>query len=412
MRGPEARFPIRTVDELKMSQQEEADALKEMVVMKTFHSRRKAEFDAFGDKQIKLRYQLSQYLIDPNRYRFRKVVRVLALVLTFVYKISKNVPKVRENKIFCHVSPTGLPNILTCSDDKYLVTTGRFKDIEGSSCKVGLVVEVTEVMLKAAFNYFVMKATNEAKKFLEKYKYVNISKDIDGVLYYSGRILTDYSFGGTPELCEAAIDLCRTTFCVPVMDQYSPVAISIALEIHWHHPDVQHRGIEAITRQMERVVHIVAGHKLATSIKDGCKRCRHLYKKSVEMAMGPIQEVNLCIAPPFFATQVDIFGPYKAYSRANKRATIKAWYLIFCCCTTSATDIRVMEDYSSEAVVMAFIRFSCSFGYPKYLLPDAGSQLIKSCDDMKYSYADVKQELSTDYGVQCSMPCLWTLRAW
>ena len=404
MSGPEEAFPIRTADEIKLSKQEEADALKEMVVMKTFHNRREAEFDAWGDKQIKLRYQFSRYLIDPNRFRFRKVVRVLALALTFVYKISRKVPKVRKNRIFHHQAPSGLPDILTCSDDRYLTTTGYLKDIEGSNCKVGSVVEVTENMLKAAFSYFAMKATAEAKKFVEKYKYIHISKEIDGVLYYSGRILSDYRFDGTPELCEAAIDLCRTTFCVPVMDQYSPVAISIALEIHWHHSDVQHRGIEAITRQMERVAHIIAGHKLATSIKDGCKKCRALNKKSVEMAMGPIQDANLCIAPPFFATQVDIFGPFKAYSLANKRATIKVWYLIFCCCTTCATDVRVMEDYSSEAVVMAFIRLSCSYGYPKYLLPDAGSQLIKSCDEMKYSYADVKQELSTDYGVQYS-PC-------
>ena len=404
MRGPEVDFPIRTADQIKLTKQEEADALQEMVVIKTFHSRRKAEFDAFGDQQIRLRYQFSKYVIDPNRFRFRKVVRILALVLTFIHKISKNVPKIRENKIFCHESPTELPDILACSDDKYLLTTGQFKDISGSPCQVGLVVEITEVMLKAAFYYFVLKGTNEVKKFLENYKYINISKEIDGVLYYSGRILTDYEFGGNPELCEAAIDLCRTTFCVPVMDQYSPVAISIALEIHWHHPDVQHRGIEVITRQMERVAHIIAGQKLATSIKEGCRRCRLLYKRSVEMAMGPIRDANLSIAPPFYATQVDIFGPFKAYSKANKRATIKVWYLIFCCCTTSAIDIRVMDDYSSEAVVMAFIRFSCSFGYPKLLLPDAGSQLIKGCEDMNYSYTDVKQKLSTEYGVQY-VPC-------
>ena len=152
------------------------------------------------------------------------------------------------------------------------------------------------------------------------------------------------------------------------------------------------------------LVHIIGGRKLAMFIKRGCKRCRILNKESIELAMGPVQDVNLCIAPPFFASQIDIFGPFKSYSNVNKRATVKVWFLLLCCCTTGAIDIRVMDDYSTESVVLAFIRFSCRFGYPKYVLPDAGSQLIKSCQDMRYSYTDLKQKLSTDYGVQFT-PC-------
>ena len=67
--------------------------------------------------------------------------------------------------------------------------------------------------------------------------------------------------------------------------------------------------------------------------------------------MGPIQNMNLCIAPAFYACQIDIFGPFKSYSSANKRATIKVWFLIFCCCTTGAINTRAMEDYSSDSVV-------------------------------------------------------------
>ena len=87
-------------------------------------------------------------------------------------------------------------------------------------------------------------------------------------------------------------------------------------------------------------------------IKEGCKRCRILNRESIEVAMGPIQDVNLCIAPAFYATQVDIFGPFKCYSVANKRATLKIWFVIFCCCTTGAINIRAMEDYSTDAFVL------------------------------------------------------------
>ena len=74
----------------------------------------------------------------------------------------------------------------------------------------------------------------------------------------------------------------------------------------------------------------------------------------IDVIMGPIQNVNLCIAPAFFANQVDIFSPFKSYSSVNKRASMKVWFLIFCCCTTGqggggGVDIRVLEDYSTDS---------------------------------------------------------------
>ena len=248
--------------------------------------------------------------------------------------------------------------ILKSSSDRYIVTTGLVHDASLKANNVGVnVIELSEHMLRSSMTYFSLKSSKEVKHFLSKTKYQNITKEIDGIFYYSGRILEDYKCDGYPELCEAAINLCSTSFCVPVMDQYSPVDISIALEVHWYQSDVKHPGIEAIFRKMLGVAFIIGGRKLAISIKRGCKKCRILHKKSVEVAMGPIPSINLCIAPAYYACQIGIFGPFKSYSSANKRATIKVWFLMFCCCTTGAIDIRTMEDYSSDSVVMAFIRF-------------------------------------------------------
>ena len=37
-------------------------------------------------------------------------------------------------------------------------------------------------------------------------------------------------------------------------------------------------------------------------------------------------------------------------------------------------------------------------------MPDAGSQLLKTCEDMRYSFTDVKQKLAFEYDVDYS-PC-------
>ena len=58
-----------------------------------------------------------------------------------------------------------------------------------------------------------------------------------------------------------------------------------------------------------------------------------------------------------------------------------------------------MEDYSTDAFLLAFIRFSCRFGYPKALNVDEGSQLVKGCKEMVISFTDLQQKLSVEYGI-------------
>ena len=53
-----------------------------------------------------------------------------------------------------------------------------------------------------------------------------------------------------------------------------------------------------------------------------------------------------------------------------------------------------MEDYSTTAFIQTFTRFSCDVGYPKKLLPDEGSQLIKGCTSVKLDIRDIKSRSS------------------
>ena len=76
---------------------------------------------------------------------------------------------------------------------------------------------------------------------------------------------------------------------------------------------------------------------------------------------------NLRIAPAFYATEVGLCGPFKAYSPKSKRKTIKIWLAVYCCMSASTTLIKAMEDYSITAFIQSFVRFSCEVGYPKLI---------------------------------------------
>ena len=75
---------------------------------------------------------------------FRKVVRILALVLTFIKNISKKFLKVQKNIIFHHEWPGILPDVLKINKDKYILTTGSF------TCAGGKVIEMSDNMLKVS----------------------------------------------------------------------------------------------------------------------------------------------------------------------------------------------------------------------------------------------------------------------
>ena len=98
--------------------------------------------------------------------------------------------------------------------------------------------------------------------------------------------------------------------------------------------------------------------------------------------MELVSDFNMVITPAFYITQVDLAGPFQAFSQHHKRTTVKVWLSIFRCTTTSSVSIKVMEDYTSTSIIQALTRFSCEVGYPKMLLLDKGSQLVKSCENM------------------------------
>ena len=345
MHKPVNDFPTQSAEELKLTESSLIEVKKEQNIVKI-------HFSSLS-KEMADRYKFSKYVIDPNRHQFSQVVRVVAYVLKFARALINRLKKIKAP-----------PSESLTNQD---------------------IVE--------AESYFFQKGTLEVKRFLPKSKYHTITKEVNGILLYTGRILPEDNVSIVGRFTHNIKDLTSMSFCVPVLDRKSPIAYAIALDVHWNHPTVNHSGVETTLRYVESIAHIIEGRKLVKYIKKSCHRCRFLAKRTVDIAMGPTSEYNITIAPAFYFTQVDLSGPYSSYSSHNKRATVKIWLVVFCCCSTSATSIKIMDTYSTPSFVMAFTRFSCNHGYPKKLLCDEGSQLVKACKEMKLNFLDIKSQL-------------------
>ncbi len=401
----QSEFPIKSMNQLKLSDDDLTAHDKELQksdvidndwihqqLSKTYSNCYSVLTKNVEDK-IAERYALSNYLIDPLKFRFRKIVRILAIVILFVSKLKLKVHKRNWDAEFRNWN---LHDQFKFTDDKVITTHGSndFPFV----CAEGLTIELTEYYLRCALTYFFMKASLEVKNFMNKKSYKNMSTDKNGVLLYTGRLLPSQKIDDQLHLADVCTDLSMNTFCVPLVDKFSPLAYAIVNEVHWYDEVVWHSGNETVLRQVLKMAYIFEGRLLVSQFRSDCPRCKFLNKKHLEVSMGPVSNDHLCVAPAFYNSQIDLFGPFSSYSFANKRATIKIWFVIFCCCTTGAVDLKVMDDYSTPSFVLAFTRFSCKVGYPKKLLPDAGSQLVKGCDNMRIVFSDVRSRLS-EFGV-------------
>ena len=198
------------------------------------------------------------------------------------------------------------------------------------------------------------------------------------------------------EMSSVMKDLSATTFQVPLGYKHSPLAYSLINEVHWSSMAVKHSGVETVWWYALKTAYSIFRREIVKKIRINCERCWYLQKKVLDVEMGPVSKYNMTIAPAVYAMQTDICGPFKAYSSHHKRTTVKIWLVIYCCMSTSTTNIKVMDDYSTQAFIQSFIRFSCEVGYSGYMMVDEGSQLVKGCEVMRLNFTNIRGQLNRD----------------
>ena len=333
---------------------------------------------------IKQRLQFSRYLIDPNKYRFSKVVRLLAIAIKFI------------NLLF---SSRLQRNIQICPLEEELNNTDIRLNSLVNDVHERYEYKLSDLDIQRALNYFFRKGTRELQSHVHPKFYQNESFEKDGILYYSGRVsVSDISF--ECNMTDKMIDLSKRSFIVPIIDCNSPLAYAITNQVHWYDKTYRHSGVETTLRALRSVIHIIKPRDLVKLFRKNCKRCRFLIKRTVEVIMSPASKDQLCVAPAYYITQVDLCGPFKAYSVHNKRSTIKIYISVFVCCTTGTTSLKVMEGYDTHQFLLCVSRFGCDNGWPKKLIADEGSQLVCGFENVSLNLTSAKGVLEREAGVE------------
>ena len=352
------QLPLRTVGEVVLSGQEKSEVTREI----RSQEHRGILLTNWAHKMSE-RYLEFGFVVDPCSRPWPKVVRLVAVVMRCVQIWRKKAAK--------------------------------FAAKVGADGKMAAKILLSSDESAAAERQIFITTSVEAREKLDSKVLAAISEDDGEILRYKGRILD----GSLPTAVEKnMIDIHPLKFNCPIVDQHSPVAVSIMT--HAHVDLAHHGGVVSTLRRSQEIAFIVGGRRLAAEIKANCSHCKRFQAKLLQAEMGPLHQSRMIVAPPFYSSQIDLFGPFMAQCEHNHRAKVKVWGAAFKCTTTGAVAVECMAGYSTEHFLHAFTRFATRYGYPGRIHIDEGSQLKKACAEAKMSVGDLEQGLNQKFGVQ------------
>ena len=343
-------MPLKTVADITLNSEQKIAAAKELRARDVTGIHLNSLVDKVGT-----RHSFSNYVMDPNRSRWDVSVKALAIALSFIDRTLKR-------------------------DWSQCWFPAR---VEGMSLKDH--AYDSSFNIQRATNYFFYKATKEVKQFTKKKDWEHCVLSDQKILHYNSRILEGQEVDN--QLGEG-LDVHPLMYVVPVLDRHSPVAYAIMT--HSHVTLARHRNIAETLRESRSVAFVFSGRDLAAEIRDACPFCRRYRASLLKRSMGKLHQNRFVIAPAFYSSQCDLFGPLLANCEHNHRAQVKCWGLVLKCTATAAVSIHCMAKYDSSAFLQAYTRHSSRYGHPNTLVIDAGSQLIKGCSEMEMGILDVE----------------------
>ena len=267
-------------------------------------------------------------------------------------------------------------------------------------------IMLTDDDVSRSLAYLYKKGTKEVKNFYKPDFIKKIAVEKGEVLFAKSRILDCQRFEAAGGLENSGILAeMRIDFMTPVLDRFSPLSYSIADYVH--RKVANHSGYENCMRESINHCFIIQGLSLYREIGDDCVGCVKNRKKYMEIAMGPVADEQLVIAPAFWIAMCDIYGPVKVYvpghsmrTRNKEAIDVKVYILVFVCPTTKLTNLQVIETKGADGIAEGLTRLGCEIGIPTYMLADQDSGILKVLKEADIQVADLQVFLYKEKGVK------------
>ena len=360
--------------------------------------------------------EFSDYLLLPTKYSLSKIVRIYSMVCSFISKTRKNRkmegPFLKESSVkfsafFSLSTSTENGNNRSVPPDESVMVSYFANwmkcDVETQNTFKSFHVDRsmdpinTDKYVNMALLYLFRKATREVHEFNS----VNFIKKhtivLDDILLSKNRMVAGLDFVHTGEL-NLNLGNLGIKVNAPVIDRYSPLAYSVAQHVHWEL--APHKGIETHNRVSLEHVQIIQGMSLFKELSEECILCNMRRKRYIEAEMGGLKSEQFIIAPPFWVSQIDLFGPYQTFvpgferqTRNRKMLECQVWVLAIVCPTSRLVNLQVVEKTDAGGIICGITRLACEVGMPKYILCDQDSGIMSALSNADLTLRDLELKL-------------------
>ena len=365
------------------------------------------------------RAKVANYMIFPTKYSFPKVVRILALCLKFVRAFKKKWSKKKDElkappvyyNSFLLSGKSHIPLPVPALSFDYIQDLPLTIQYEAHASyyvhdhavpKVNysvLGVRIRNDEIQWALHYLYSTATREVEQFVKPDKIKKHMVKRDGILFHRGRILDGHRYVQSADFKDINGLIAQgLNIFTPVVERWSPLAYSIG---NWIHRDVgNHSGFETTYRHSLDYCFIMQGLNLFEILGRSCVLCNKLRARFIQASMGPRDPASYCIAPAFWATQADLFGPLLSYvpgrernTRASPALSHKCWAMVFVCMLTKAVNIQIVEGHSAPVLADGLTRLCCETGVPARMLLDRDSAFMQVLREGEITIVDLETHI-------------------
>ena len=375
--------------------------------------------------KLEARAQHSNYLVLPTKHSFPRLVRIHGYVISFVRKARRGRKMLGELLQEADLWFSVFHSVMFTSSSCSVVQVNLKNSVENQSQQTQVMkyftirklvfqnsenwkkCTLTDQTLHAALLYLFRKASAEVKQFNPDSVIKKLTHEKGGILLSKGRLLDGMNFLETGELGNLNIGTLGVKVNTPVLDRFSPLSYCIAQHVHWEVS--KHRGIETTNRMSLEHVTIIQGMSLYREIADQCIRCHMKRKKFLEVPMGPVSQDQLVLAPPFYITMMDLFGPVESYVPGFERNTrgrqvleSKMYIMLAVCVTTKIVNLQMLEGRKTHEIMDGFTRLCAEVGVPSMVHVDEESGAVAGFKISELDYLDLQHQLQNQHGINFS----------
>lgn len=190
-----------------------------------------------------------------------------------------------------------------------------------------------------------------------------------------------------------------------ILPRQSPLT---SLIIEDAHKQTLHGGTQVTLAYVRQKYWIIGGRTPIRSYILKCVTCARYRKDRARQLMGQLPESRVTPSRPFLVSGVDYAGPISLKTwRGRAAKTYKGYLAIFVCFSTSAVHIEVVTDYTTEAFIAAYKRFTARRGICATLHSDCGSNLAGADRELRRLFDAASKELKELAGILANHGTNW-----